>query len=480
MNQSGQVEASSNNQNGPTQNVADPGNPYCRMRQRPEPIEPSREDEVNRLDDDDLAGEKGGDDEIGIGGKRRLAFVGFLSLVLVSVAAFVYLKFGRATQIEHQVAAKSKSKPSSLLGAAAPSLEDSMDQQTKAAIDQAKASRRAGDPQGDGAAPNGPVVEPTPANLPRLALPPDYMEPRVERNSGAGAAMGEQGRAPERTAGQPRHGVSSLYADNRMERSQPPAIAAPASTPPQSRPNPTMVMGRPIKPATLPAFGTMLPVRTLGGVFTLRNSLARLELTREMTGDGWSLKKGTVLIAQQQGGEYNRVYLNVTGFIDPATNRFVRVSGDLLGADGAPGLKGKRRQVGSRWAKAFNRFLQIAPGLGQAALGRNGGTTVIVPTGGASDLLGAGSYDLSRREFIEVEAGSAGYVMITDLPESMKSRDADPADFLAEGSRAEELSEAEMAHLLSDGTPEQIRAAMPRMRPEMRQIAEMVIGKSEK
>jgi hypothetical protein len=243
-----------------------------------------------------------------------------------------------------------------------------------------------------------------------------------------------------------------------------------------------MVMGRPVKPATLPTFGTMLPVRTLGGIFTLRNSLARLEVTREMTGDGWSLKKGTVLIAQQQGGEYNRVYLNVTGFIDLATNRFVRVSGDLLGADGAPGLKGKRRQVGSRWARAFNRFLQIAPGLGQAALARNGGTTVIVPTGSASDLLGAGSYDLSRREFIEVEAGSAGYVMITDLPDQMKSRDADPSDFLAEGGRGgqeRELSEAEMAHLLSDGTPEQIRAAMPRMRPEMRQIAEMVVGKEK-
>jgi hypothetical protein len=477
MNQSGQAETKSNNQNGPAQNDAAADNPYCRMRQRPEPSEQLGEDEVNRLDDD-LAGEN--DEEPGR--KRRLAFVVFLALVIVSVASFVYLKFGRATQIEHQVAAKSKSKPSSMLAAGSSSPEDSTDQQIEAAIAQAKASRRGGDPQGAGSAQNGPSMEPAPANLPRLALPPDYVEPRAERNAGAGAAIAEQGRAPERTPGQPRHGVSSLYANNQMERSQPPAITTSASTPPQSRPNPTMVMGRPVKPATLPAFGTMLPVRTLGGIFTLRNSLARLELTREMTGDGWSLKKGTVLIAQQQGGEYNRVYLNVTGFIDPATNRFVRVSGDLLGADGAPGLKGKRRQVGSRWARAFNRFLQIAPGLGQAALSRNGGTTVIVPTGSASDLLGAGSYDLSRREFIEVEAGSAGYVMVTDLPDSMKSRDADPSDFLAEGGREgqeRELSEAEMAYLLSDGTPEQIRAAMPRMRPEMRQIAEMVVGKEK-
>src|SRR5262249_4311247 len=37
---------------------------------------------------------------------------------------------------------------------------------------------------------------------------------------------------------------------------------------------------------TVPSFGAMLPVRTLGAVYTLRQgSLARFELTRDMTGE---------------------------------------------------------------------------------------------------------------------------------------------------------------------------------------------------
>src|SRR5262249_57398138 len=101
---------------------------------------------------------------------------------------------------------------------------------------------------------------------------------------------------------------------------------------------------------TVPSFGAMLPVRTLGAVYTLRQgSLARFELTRDMTGDGWALKRGTVLVGQQPGSEHDRAFLTLIGFIDPATNRLVRLSGDLLGGDAAPGLKGKRRRFNSRW-----------------------------------------------------------------------------------------------------------------------------------
>src|SRR5215510_10724868 len=68
----------------------------------------------------------------------------------------------------------------------------------------------------------------------------------------------------------------------------------------------------------LPPFGAMLPVRTLGAFYTLRNaSLARFELTRDLSGDGWSLKRGTVLIAQNQGSENDRAFLSLMGFIDP-------------------------------------------------------------------------------------------------------------------------------------------------------------------
>ena len=40
------------------------------------------------------------------------------------------------------------------------------------------------------------------------------------------------------------------------------------------------------------------------------------------------------------------------------------------------------------------------------------------------------------------------------------------------------LSDEELANLLSTGSPEQIRAALPRMTPELRQIAEMVLKES--
>jgi hypothetical protein len=85
---------------------------------------------------------------------------------------------------------------------------------------------------------------------------------------------------------------------------------------------------------TLPPFGAMLPVRTLGAIFTLRQSLARLELTRDVRGQGWMLKKGTIFVGQQQGGEFDRAYVSLMGFIAPGSGGFVRLGGDVLGADG--------------------------------------------------------------------------------------------------------------------------------------------------
>src|SRR5205807_646828 len=88
-----------------------------------------------------------------------------------------------------------------------------------------------------------------------------------------------------------------------------------------------------IPPAVLPPFGTMLPVRTQGVVFTLRNnSYARLELTRDAAGTGWSLPKGTILVGRTTGSEYDRAFMNVIGYIDPRDNKLVKMSGDVLGS----------------------------------------------------------------------------------------------------------------------------------------------------
>jgi len=93
----------------------------------------------------------------------------------------------------------------------------------------------------------------------------------------------------------------------------------------------------------LPSFGAMLPIRTMGALYTLRPGLARFELMRDVRGQSWQMRKGTTIIGQQQGGEYDRAYVSLLGFIDPESKRFVKAPGEVLGADGAPGLQGKRR-----------------------------------------------------------------------------------------------------------------------------------------
>jgi hypothetical protein len=213
----------------------------------------------------------------------------------------------------------------------------------------------------------------------------------------------------------------------------------------------------------------MLPVRTLGGLYTLRNSLARLELTCDVSGKGWEMKKGTIFVAQIQSGVLNRAYLAVSGFIDPITNRYVKVTGEMLGSDGAPGLKGKRRQVSSRWSRVGSRILNGALALGQEAIARGGGTTVVVGSSGLSNDLSLIN-TISNKEFVEVQAGATGYVMISDLPETKKGVDADPRE-----EAGPTLSDEELAELLSSGDPSKIKAAMPRMTPEMRQMADLVV-----
>ena len=79
----------------------------------------------------------------------------------------------------------------------------------------------------------------------------------------------------------------------------------------------------------LPSFGSMLPVRTIGGLYTLRSgALTRLELTRDMNGNGWSMKRGTILVGTSKGGEYDRAYVGIVGFIDPQTGKLVKLGGD--------------------------------------------------------------------------------------------------------------------------------------------------------
>src|SRR5215468_613071 len=399
--------------------------------------------------------------------QRRLAFACALLVLLAAGGGLLYLRYGRTTTIEHQIKAKPGLSAQIGQGRIDQPNNESPDQQTLDAIKQSQEARRAGGAPAQGE--TTPSVEPAPQvmpSMPKLQIPGDYVEPRAGRRNESAADSGESSgppRAAYTARGGPAHGSSSVYASEAVKT----AISRPTETTPNARPAPSIALSE--RAITLPPYGEMLPVRTLSGLYTLRNSLARLELTRDVSGKGWELKKGTVFVAQIQSGVLDRAYLTVSGFIDPATNRYVKVTGETLGSDGSPGLKGKRRKVSSRWSRVGSRVLNGALALGQAAIARGGGTTVVVGSSGLSNDLSLIN-TISNKEFVEVEAGATGYVMVTDLPETKKGVDADPRE-----ETGATLSDEELAELLSSGDPSKIKAAMPRMTPEMRQVAELVV-----
>jgi len=228
--------------------------------------------------------------------------------------------------------------------------------------------------------------------------------------------------------------------------------------------------------AVLPPFGTMLPVRTQGVIFTLRNnSYARLELSRDCSGPGWSLPKGTVLIGRTSGSEVDRAFINVLGYIDPRDNKLVKLSGEVLGSDGASGISGKRITVdGNHFKQTLRKIalsgVQVA-GTMAGALGRG---TVVIDSAGyrlmnpitddARNALGGSQ----KNSFVKVEAGRAAYVMVADLPKPLPGIDAPGDDDLAQA--AHSLTDREVMELILFGTPDEVRAAFPLMTDEQKRL----------
>jgi hypothetical protein len=242
-----------------------------------------------------------------------------------------------------------------------------------------------------------------------------------------------------------------------------------------------------------PSFGSMLPVRSLGVIYSLRSgALARFELTRDVKGKSWFLPHGTILVGALRGAEYNRAYIAFLGYIDSESGKFVQVGGDVLGTDGGVGVKGKRRQMTSTWSKVFRRLGEAGLNIGEraaASIGQGQGPIIITDAyGGAAQQLGTEFNGVltnkDRDSFVEIPAGTACYVMITDLPEKVQGADALSRLSIgdlerksnADGRReATGLSENELAQLLENGDASQIRAALPRMTEEMRKVAEAVL-----
>lgn len=243
---------------------------------------------------------------------------------------------------------------------------------------------------------------------------------------------------------------------------------------------------------TVPPFGSMLPVRSLGVLYTLRSGgLVRFELTRDLNGKGWTMRRGTTLIGALRGAEFDRAYVSLVGFIDSESGRFVKISGDLLGSDGATGIRGKRRKMSGGWSRALSKLGEAGLNIAGAFAGSIGRRPIVI-----NDALGSYGGRMTseldgvlvgrdRNSFVEVAAGSSGYMMITELPDSVKGVDALSrlsSDEMEERSNVDQprkttgISEHELAQLIQSGDHEQIRSAMPRMTPEMRRIAEAVIN----
>jgi len=177
---------------------------------------------------------------------------------------------------------------------------------------------------------------------------------------------------------------------------------------------------------TIP-FGTMLPVRLIGSIYTLRNSagMVRMELTRLVEGDGYKYPAGTVLVGNMRGSESNRAFVTMIGLIDPATGELIKCNGDLLGIDGASGIEGRKRNLTGKWSQFFRGLKDTASSvIGSVGSIRGGGTVIL------SDQISRGAGELSdeisgtvlksdnQTTFVEVPAGGTGYILITELSNS--------------------------------------------------------------
>lgn len=231
-------------------------------------------------------------------------------------------------------------------------------------------------------------------------------------------------------------------------------------------------------PATIP-FGTLLPVRFLGAVFTLRASggLVRMELTRAVSGKNYSYPAGTVLVGTLRGSEYKRAFVSVVGLIDSNTGGLVKFEGEVMGGDGASGVIGQRRKVKGAWSRVLAGLREVgASAVNVIGSRRSGGTVVISDSQAkASGILSQELGGVARGdsgEFVEISAGTNAYVLVTDLPDEVSNESR-----LAQNTKsATGLSDEELANLFSEGSPDKIRAALPRMTPEFRRLAEQTLA----
>lgn len=229
-----------------------------------------------------------------------------------------------------------------------------------------------------------------------------------------------------------------------------------------------------------PPFGTMLPLQTLGAIDTLGNTpLIRMVLTRTMKGEGWELERGTIFIGRATGGRGNRAFIQMIGYLDLDKNALVRIGGDLQGVDGATGLLGEKKKIGSRWLNVIREIASKAYQTANTWIGsRNGsGTNITLPN---QNDMGIPVTNGNNIEYIFVRPNSFGYFLVNDLPPEIPTETSPlpkiKTDEQFDGKAEREyLTETEVINLVSQGNVDEIRKAMPRIRPEYRNSIENVL-----
>src|SRR6185436_10609927 len=149
----------------------------------------------------------------------------------------------------------------------------------------------------------------------------------------------------------------------------------------------------------------------------------------------------------------------------------------------------------SRWTRILSQVSNAAISLTSAALGGRGNGTEIISDGARSSSINPVSEELTgivgsqlernrRAGFVEVVAGTPGYVMVTDLPAGIKGTEPNAeldVQSLAALSDVDAvrpatgISEREFAELIANGSHDEIKAKLQRMSPEMRKTALTVL-----
>ncbi len=417
--------------------------------------------------------------------KKKLVMSASLLLLLAIVASGGYLLLG-----ERQLQVKATPQATEKITSGA-DLQKAAYDSLKGLIDAPAPGANPSSPTGGSPSP-APTIEPTKPSAPiqsgiamTIAPPPEAQDGRGQRVADTGIKSHQEvntnGSAALLTASvaKPKVGSSITLASLPVKM---------AAKPDDQKPNNHAAVrsddGRPsLKRAnakSTPSFGAMLPVRLMGVLYTLRaGSLVRLELARDIQAEGWALKRGTVFVGAVLGGELDRAYVQIKGFIDPDTQGFVRLEGELLGNDGGAGLRGKRRRVSSAWGKVLDRVAQSGTQILTGILGRQGSSIIVAtdPYGTYRSTNGADSSQ-DNRSFVEVPAGEVGFVLVTALPQTERA-DSHLANRSNLEDQPETLPDAELAQLLAEADPAEIRAALPRMNPELRRVAEMVLREIE-